>query len=309
MGVELKRVFPRALGRAGHCAVTAALLLGVGLLAPAALAQEQVSTFFPDRDNNIYFADNLNQTPTFLPTPCTSGAPELCRSNGAGDAMAVSNSVTPSNIPIDRRGLIRFDLGSPETGSAITAGATISAVSLRMYLTNVFSLGGLVALKQLSEDWGEGTSDWRNELVGGPGAGDSPTTGDATWIHRFYDAASPETSSPWAFEGGTCVPFQACGSAVEVAVSNVILPLEDYAPPWSSREMVKNVQQWVDVPSSNFGWLLEALGEPVSLSTREAEPSKRPLLTVTFIPEPSPGLAGLAALATLAQLLRSRARR
>jgi hypothetical protein len=136
--------------------------------------------------------------------------------------------------------------------------------------------------------------------------------GDAIWIHRFYDAALPETSPLWAFEGGTCVPFQACGSATGVAVSNVILPpleLDGYAPAWSSQAMADNVKQWADNPSSNFGWLLDALEGPSSLSTREAEPSKRPLLTVTFIPEPSPGLAALAALATLAQLLRSRARR
>lgn len=170
-----------------------------------------------------------------------------------------------------RRGLVRFDL------AAIPAGSTVTSVSLRLYC----SAAGVtsqhpVALHRLLASWGEGTS----LAFGGGGANSTP--GDATWINRFHPG------QPWTTPGGD---FVATASG-----SRNVGGQGFYT--WSSTAgLVADVQQWVNDPATNHGWLLkgnEVTQQSVKrFDSREAGAGTRPQLTVVFTPPPPPNPADL----------------
>ncbi len=85
-----------------------------------------------------------------------------------------------------RRGLIAFDF------SSIPPNATITGATLTMFVSLSHGGSASVSLSKALRDWGEGASD-----AGEPGgAGVQAETGDATWIHTFYD------TSFWLTPGG-----------------------------------------------------------------------------------------------------------
>ena len=78
-----------------------------------------------------------------------------------------------------RRGLIAFDF------SSIPTNATITGATLTMFVSLSHGSSASVSLSKALRDWGEGASD-----AGEPGgAGVQAETGDATWIHTFYDTS------------------------------------------------------------------------------------------------------------------------
>jgi hypothetical protein len=124
-----------------------------------------------------------------------------------------------------------------------------------------------ISLHRLLADWGEGASD----APGGEGAGGQTQPGDATWAHRFFDTVD------WTTGGGD---FEALPSAA-LSVGG----LGSYA--WSSPALVADVQQWLDDPASNFGWIIT--GEEGSSGTAKRFDSKdnpdelvRPMLTIQY---------------------------
>jgi spore coat protein A len=183
-----------------------------------------------------------------------AGTRALASKNGAGDL---------------RRGLVQFDL------APIPAGAVIQSATLTMY-NNESSSSTDVALHRVSASWGEGTS-----LAGSNGDGGAPsTTGDATWLHRFY----PGTT--WATQGGA---YAATASATTTVAS-----VGSYA--WTSPALAADVQAWIDAPATHFGWILRGKetgsGNALkSFDTRESATSaRRPRLEVTYVPPPPPPL-------------------
>jgi hypothetical protein len=191
-------------------------------------------------------------------------------SNALGDLFA---GVT--NDSATRRALMMFDIAGN-----IPAGATINSVTLDLTQTKIGPAGASTfELHALSDAWGAGTSD-------GTGTGGSPTTGDATWNYNFYNTSS------WATPGGD---FAAAASGT----ASIGTSLGDYTFA-SQSGMVADVQDWLDSPSTNYGWLLEAANESTGPSAREfgsrfsASP---PELTVTFTPVPEPGALALFAVA------------
>jgi hypothetical protein len=162
-----------------------------------------------------------------------------------------------------RRALVRFDLSSIPSGSAITD------VDLALELTNTNQFSGprTISLWRLQADWGEGVS------TGGSGFGSPPTPESATWIHRFYDTTS------WGTAGGDFVPV--------ASASTVVDNLGPYV--WTSAAMIADVQGWLDEPTTNFGWMVRGdevnLGVAKRFAAREhLNESFRPTLTVTFTP-------------------------
>ncbi|GJM23262.1 MAG: hypothetical protein DHS20C15_31770 [Planctomycetota bacterium] len=163
-----------------------------------------------------------------------------------------------------RRGLLHFDVAS-----VLPAGAQVSSVQLELYTSKVQSVTPKnISVHRALGDWGQGNS----AALGQEGAGGASAPGDATWLHRFY----PDTF--WTTVGGD---FAAQASAS--------LMISQTGPSvWSSTpRLVADVQQWVDAPTQNFGWLL--LGEEDGGSsarrfdTREhLTASHHPRLTVTF---------------------------
>jgi hypothetical protein len=153
------------------------------------------------------------------------------------------------NRPVLRRGVLAFDLDS------IPSGAEILKVTLKLNLTKASRDSGdkVVSLHTLNKDWGEGAS----EAGGGEGRGALAVTGDATWRYSNFN------SIEWTSAGGD---FNAAPSGSKIVGTSLV----EYS--WSSDEaanekMKTDVQNWLENPSSNFGWLLKGEEEGV-LSAR-----------------------------------------
>lgn len=265
---------------------TAKIWVGMTLLsalvAPLVAAELAVP---PSRDNTLFeeFAQQEG---------CSAST-----SNGAGRYLFSGFT----NTGLERRAVLRFDLG------AIPPGSTITAATVTLHLNRVASGAApddRFGLRRLIADWGEGTSDGGSAEGGGGPA----TPNDATWCERFYQV------SEWASLGGDFVSPASATIAVGTAAPASYV--------WgSTAEMVADVQSWVDAPGSNFGWILiqdllpPPVGEPPLLpegaaatarrfDSREGVAAVQPRLDVTYLP-PSvvevPALSrwGLALLAGL----------
>jgi hypothetical protein len=218
----------------------AALIASAALAGPAARA-DQVS-MIPAKDNTLIEDPN--------------GA----LSNGAGPGIFAGR--TSQSTGSVRRAVIAFDIAAHVPG-----GSTITAVTLALGMTDTNAGTVPVSLHRVVADWGEGASS----TPGGKGA--PSTSGDATWIHRFYD------TDLWASPGGDFVAF--ASAAVDVDQIGIYT--------WGSTpEMVADVQSWLDAPAGNFGWILigdESTGTTVKrFDSREADPnlSDLPVLIVEY---------------------------
>ncbi|MEM7761173.1 MAG: DNRLRE domain-containing protein [Cyanobacteria bacterium P01_A01_bin.40] len=180
-------------------------------------------------------------------------------SNGMGSSVFVGR--TNQNSDSIRRGLIAFDIVDQ-----IPAGSTITEVKLTLNLERTPSDNESVELHRVLSDWGEGSSSSK----GGRGA--AAANGDATWINTFYDQDS------WSESGGDF--------ASELSAVQKVGDVGTYT--WGSTpEMVQDVQQWLDSPETNFGWLL--LGNETNSGTvkvfasrHNTDSSIQPQLSVSF---------------------------
>ena len=165
-----------------------------------------------------------------------------------------------------RRALIAFDVAAE-----LPTGAVIESAQVRLRLTKLgpSSGGTTLALHRLSETWGEGTS--MNPVDAGYGA--QATTGDATWVRRFFDTQS------WTTVGGT---FTATAStSVVLSFPTTVLP--------SSAQIVSDVQGWLTTPASNAGWILRGNetvdGTAIQISSVQ-KGGFPPVLEVTYAAAP-----------------------
>ena len=181
------------------------------------------------------------------------------RSNGAGLHFFAGENAGGER----RRGVVAFDVAG-----TIPPGSTITAVTLTMNMSMTPADTETVELHKLLADWGEGTS----HAPMGEGDGAPATPNDATWRHRFFDTIF------WMTEGGD---FSATASA-----SQSVGSVGQYM--WSSAEMVGDVQEWLDNPASNFGWLV--LGDESTLATAKRfdtrESASPPVLTIQYTSAP-----------------------
>lgn len=165
-----------------------------------------------------------------------------------------------------RRAMLRFNL------SAIPPGSTITSVSLKVYMAQTSGGAQNCTLHRVTESWGESSS------FAFGGGGTNPEPGDTTWKYRFW----PTTL--WATQGGS---FVATASATK-SINGV-----GFWTFTTVASLVADVQGWVNTPSSNHGWLMK--GNEVTLqsakkfdSRESTEPTRRPLLTVTYTPAAPP---------------------
>jgi len=214
------------------------------------------------------FADMVSLSPQKDNTLYEDGNPPAGQtSNGAGAFMFAGKT----NVPSLRRGLVAFDL------SSIPTNATVTAVTLTMFLSQTHGDPTAVSLSKVSRAWGEGASD-----AGDPGGfGVQAEMNDATWLHTFYD------TSFWVTPGGD---FSATPSATTL-VSTI-----DTTYTWSGSGLVADVQAWVSNSANNFGWVIRGnetdAGSSERFNTRENS-SNPPQLTVTYqvpgiTPSPTP---------------------
>ncbi|MFQ5599624.1 MAG: DNRLRE domain-containing protein [Candidatus Krumholzibacteriia bacterium] len=153
-------------------------------------------------------------------------------SNAIGDGMFAGTTRTGAR----RRALIEFDIAGN-----IPAGATVDGAQLVLSMSKTVAAGQTVSLHRVLSDWGEGTSNSTGGGGGGGGAGAPSTTGDATWIHTFFN------TDFWTNMGGD---FEATTSA------SVLVDAEGTYIWGTTTQMVADVQMWLDNPDSNFGWVL-----------------------------------------------------
>ncbi|MGH7132161.1 MAG: GC-type dockerin domain-anchored protein [Phycisphaerales bacterium] len=181
-------------------------------------------------------------------------------SNGAGPGVYAGTSFSGE----EHRALVAFDL-TPH----IPTGSRVTAASLRLSVTRAQASPTPARVHRVLVSWGEGTSN--ADLPGGQGA--AASVGDATWLHRFY----PGTF--WANAGGD---FEATASATTTVGGQ-----DDYT--WSDTPRLhEDVQQWVDAPNANHGWLViselvfEARSARRFASREHPTAALRPVLTVSF---------------------------
>ena len=206
--------------------------------APGATTTQTV-TLTPAKDNTLYEDEQ--------------GA----LSNGAGQYLFAGNTSNGAT----RRGLLAFNL------SGIPADATIISASLSLTMSKSIAGETPVALHALAADWGEGASDAPDE----EGEGTAAQTGDATWLHTFFNTGQ------WAQPGGD---FDPAPSAVTTVGGPGVYT-------WDSAALAGDVIAWLANPTGNFGWAL--LGDESANRTakrfdsRENDPANRPRLTITYI--------------------------
>ena len=184
-------------------------------------------------------------------------------SNGSGTRFIVSKG-TGNQL---RRGAVRFDL------SSIPAGATIQSATLTMYNVEGATNSANVTVHRANASWGEGAS----VATGTEETGATATTGDATWVHRFYPATA------WAIAGGDYVATESALTAVTAAGF--------YS--WTSAALLADVAAWYGSPATNFGWIVlgkesgSANAAVKRFETRESsDPAHRPRLVVTYNASP-----------------------
>jgi hypothetical protein len=186
-------------------------------------------------------------------------------SNGAGEHMYTGRVGSTGNGKI-RRALLHFDVAA-----ALPAGSTIDQVTLDLNMSQTVSGSQNIELHPLLTDWGEGSSV---ALIMGGGQGGAATPDDATWLHAFFN------TSLWSSPGGDFRP----AASASVAVGDV----GPYT--WvSTPEMVADVQQWLDEPAANFGWMLRGneatLFTAKRFDTREnGNVDNHPRLTIDYTP-------------------------
>lgn len=183
-------------------------------------------------------------------------------SNGIG-AQLFLGKLGPNGSEKKRRVLMKFDLAGK-----IPTGAVIESAKVVIHVLKVKDETQRQAdLFRISADWGEGTSNG-----GETGTGGASTTGDATWIHTFFNSGS------WTTPGGDF----AANSSSTVNIGAIGTYTFN-----STAAMVSDVQGWLTTPSSNFGWIVigsEAAAQSMKVfsSREDANESNRPALIVKY---------------------------
>jgi hypothetical protein len=204
---------------------------------------------------------------------------ESDNSNATGSLYA--GTAVNSNI---RRALVQFDVASN-----IPAGSTILSATVAFTQTKIGPAGtALFALHPLTAEWGEGTSS-------GTGGGGVPTAGDATWNFRLFNTDS------WSTPGAS---FGAASGTTSFGITNTTYTFD------STDGLVADVQDWLNTPGSNSGWILRAVNESGTsareLGSRESVLAQRPTLTISYV-VPEPGTTALlGAAAIMAAMRRTR---
>lgn len=168
-----------------------------------------------------------------------------------------------------RRSLIKFDIAA-----GLPAGVTIDEVQLSLNVSKVPDLDSHnFSLYRLTSDWGEGSSN----APGVEGGGTDASTDDATWSHTFFPF------NFWTTAGGDYLET-ASVTALIGGLGTAIWPSTD--------ALVADVQQWLDQPDSNFGWILignETAGGTAKRFNSRENPAVnlRPKLTIMFTSPPT----------------------
>jgi len=179
-------------------------------------------------------------------------------SNGAGDKLFFGK---PNNGLL-RRGVLEFDV------SNIPVNANITSVSLDLTVIDIpnSAQSGTAALHLAFSEWGASSSN-------GNGQGAPSQTGDATWIHTFFN------TDLWNTAGGDFSPTASATSDFTNLTNNIHFA--------NTTELIADVSTWIQDSNTNHGWVLTGdeinTGNVRSIGSLENSLSEnRPTLTVTY---------------------------
>jgi PEP-CTERM motif len=152
-------------------------------------------------------------------------------------------------------GLMAFNV------SAIPAGATITGVTLDLYIGMVAGSGGgmvvnsgtprTISLYDESQAWGASTNEVGSTSFGGHGQGFAANPGDATWLDASFNSNS---SLATAWSSG--MPANITSSSSALATTSGIPGTTSAEVQWSSTALATEVQGWVNNPTTNNGLVL-----------------------------------------------------
>lgn len=188
--------------------------------------------------------------------------------NGGGNSVFIGRVGLTGNFGI-RRTLMQFDVAG-----SIPAGSRILAVSLDMFAAQSSAfLAVNTDVHRVSQDWSEGTV----VAPGQGGAGGPSQAGESTWLHTDYP------NSFWTTPGGDFDP-----------TPSYSFGLPGIGPVFTDPEpgIINDVQDWLDNPSTNYGWLMKTAEVLTTnarrLNSREAS-GLQPKIQITYL---APGETG-----------------
>lgn len=177
--------------------------------------------------------------------------------NNLGASTLAAGTIANGNRS---RTLVRFDL------SGIPPQAVVESiiVTFRVVRTPPSPATSTFDLHRLLVDWGEGTKSGNQ--------GTAATPGEATWLAR----SAPSTL--WS-QAGTAAPadFDPTPSASSLIGATLVFQ--------SSDDLVADVQNWVQNPDSNFGWILLSQSESVRSTARRFGSRETPATAPTLVVE------------------------
>jgi hypothetical protein len=194
-----------------------------------------------------------------------------------------------------KRGLIEFNIAS----AGIPSGATITAVQLQLTVGQVAGSGGgggsgsgsnqTISLYDETQTWGQPTNVIGATSFTGDGGGKPAQNGDATWNDAFYNSNASSAVAWTTAPGGNWT-----STSADIADASVPESLTNAT--WSSSGMVADVQNWLNNPTDNFGWLIKNQNETSATDflafwsaqgAANVNSNYAPVLSVTYsVPEP-----------------------
>jgi hypothetical protein len=179
--------------------------------------------------------------------------------NGGGSTLFAGLTGQPKL----RRTLLHFDVAN-----VIPQGSRVLSAQLEVSVINVAAPNPMAAAHRVTQAWSEGTT----VAPGGQGGGGTAQSGDATWLHSDYP------NSFWSSPGGDFATLASFSIPLATS-SSVSSPVPG---------LISDVQNWLDAPANNFGWLLigdEATpGGAAKIHSRESSNStKHARLIVSYL--------------------------
>lgn len=199
----------------------------------------------------------LADTTNLLPIADTTIHEAIATNNFGGGGSFTAGGRLQGGIA---RALLKFDIAGQ-----LPAGSTIHSASLTLNVSAVNGPGSTFLLHRVTTEWGEGTGS-------DVGLGTLAGAGEASWLDRLGPG------SPWSSSGGDF--------AVASSASQTLGSVGAYA--FASAGMASDLQNWLDAPGGNFGWLLRSEDETTAGTIRRftgrLDENNPPQLLVDYIP-------------------------
>jgi spore coat protein A len=193
---------------------------------------------------------------------------------GGSNLIAGMTDVDKEGGSFPRRALLYFNVASRIPPTSI-----INRVTLTMDVSRSGDdTDREMSLHPITQDWGEGDQNCDAD----PGQGVEAAPGDATWLDAMFQ------QTPWQDDVGTRMPG---GYFNSVPSATALIPTSREAI-WDSADnpaMATDVENWVNNPAANFGWIVKVTDEAVENTTRKfgsREGGPAPVLEVDYTPPP-----------------------